>query len=306
MNTVNAPYKFKAIYYKFLSRGLQCAGTLYLPIGVNNPAVIIMAHGFAGIRKFRLDAFAERFAEAGVAAFFFDYRNFGDSEGEPRHWVDPKRHQEDYYEALKYVKTLPEVDANRVILWGSSLSGGHVLTIAGKQPSIAAVIAQVPHVSGIPTMLAMKPINLLTAIGAALRDILGNSLFKSHYYSPVIGKPGTFAAMNSEGSWEGYMQFVTPDAQWENKVLARTFLKIPMYSPSHSVHRIQVPSLVIAGSKDTVTPAATTKRAATKIKDVEFHMLDCTHFEPYTGDCFEVNISIQLEFLNKHGFCPQS
>ncbi|MEH6996134.1 alpha/beta fold hydrolase [Neobacillus drentensis] len=305
MSTANTTYEYKAIHSIFLSGGLKCAGTLYLPIGVNNPAVIILAHGFAGIRNFRLNAFAERFAEAGVAAFFFDYRNFGDSEGEPRHWVDPKRHQEDYYEALKHVKSMPEVDANRVILWGSSLSGGHVLTIAGKQPSIAALIAQVPHVSWIPTMLAMKPSDLLTAIGAALRDILGNAFFKSHYYSPVIGKPGKFAAMNSEGSWEGFLQLVPKDSKWENKVLARTFLKIPMYSPSHSVHRIQVPSLVIAGSKDTVTPAATTKRAATKIKDVEFHMLDSTHFDPYTGECFEENISIQIEFLKRHGFCPQ-
>ncbi|WP_088041929.1 alpha/beta hydrolase [Bacillus sp. EAC] len=305
MSTVNKTFKFKAINSTFLSGGLKCGGTLYLPIGINNPAIIIMAHGFAGTRDFRLDAFAERFVEAGVAAFFFDYRNFGDSEGEPRHWVDPKRHQEDYYEALKHVKSLTEIDANRIILWGSSLSGGHVLTIAGKQPSIAAVIAQVPHVSGIPTMLAMKTSDLLKAVGAALRDILSNTLFKSHYYSPVFGKPGEFAAMNSEGSWEGFKQLVPPGSRWENKVLARVFLKIPMYSPSHSVHRILVPSLIIAGSKDTVTPAATTRRVATKIKEAEFHMLECTHFEPYTGDYFEKNIAIQIEFLKRHGFCPQ-
>lgn len=67
----------KAIDFTFLSGGLKCAGTLYLSIGVNTSAVIILAHGFAGIRDFKLDAFAERFAQAGIAAFFFDYRNFG-------------------------------------------------------------------------------------------------------------------------------------------------------------------------------------------------------------------------------------
>ena len=41
-----------------------------------------------GTRRDRLEAFAERFAAAGVAALVFDHRGFGDSTGEPDH-LDP-------------------------------------------------------------------------------------------------------------------------------------------------------------------------------------------------------------------------
>lgn len=125
-----------------------------------------------GYTRCKLDAFAERFAQAGVAAFFFDYRNFGDSEIAKGSLaiIEPKRHQVDFYETLTQVKSLSEVYANRVILWGSSLSGGYVITIVGKQPSIAAVNVHVRDVSGIPTMLAMKTSDLLTAIVACLRE----------------------------------------------------------------------------------------------------------------------------------------
>ncbi|MGX9145996.1 hypothetical protein [Mesorhizobium sp. 128a] len=47
-----------------------------------------MAHGLGGIKEMRLDAFAERFSDAGYACLVFDYRNFGASEGAPRQLLD--------------------------------------------------------------------------------------------------------------------------------------------------------------------------------------------------------------------------
>jgi hypothetical protein len=65
-----------------------------------------MAHGFGAERTFGLEPFAERFAQAGLAAFVFDYRCFGDSEGQPRNLVSPRRHLQDWEAALSYVKGL--------------------------------------------------------------------------------------------------------------------------------------------------------------------------------------------------------
>ncbi len=85
----------KSVSSSFVSRGLRCAGTLLLPDRGDPPPVIVMAHGFAGVRAMLLPH-ATRFVEAGYAVFLFDYRNFGDSEGKPRHWVDPGRHLGDW------------------------------------------------------------------------------------------------------------------------------------------------------------------------------------------------------------------
>jgi fermentation-respiration switch protein FrsA (DUF1100 family) len=94
-----------------------------------------------------LGLYGERFARAGLASFIFDYRTFGGSEGEPRHWASPKRHLEDYVSAVQFIKSelRDVVDVNRINLWGVSFSGGHVLSLAGSslRNNITSVVAQV-------------------------------------------------------------------------------------------------------------------------------------------------------------------
>ena len=68
------------------------------------PPIVVLAHGIAGQKDMGLHPFAEVFAQRGMAALVFDYRNFGGSEGEPRNWVSPKRHLEDWDSALDYVR----------------------------------------------------------------------------------------------------------------------------------------------------------------------------------------------------------
>ena len=80
----------------FAWHGSRCAGWLYLPRAVVRPPLVIMAHGFGAERTFGLEPFAERFARAGLATFLFDYRCFGDSDGEPRNLISPRRQLEDW------------------------------------------------------------------------------------------------------------------------------------------------------------------------------------------------------------------
>ena len=63
----------------FTSGEDTCAAWLYMPTGVTSPPVVILGHGLGATRGMRLDAFAERFAQAGIAALAFTYRHFGDS-----------------------------------------------------------------------------------------------------------------------------------------------------------------------------------------------------------------------------------
>lgn len=81
----------------FISQGTCCAGTLQLPSQNRKAPVIIMAQGFGMIKDAGLPKFAERFVVQGYAVFSFDYRGgFSESGGQPRHWVSPKRHLEDW------------------------------------------------------------------------------------------------------------------------------------------------------------------------------------------------------------------
>src|SRR3712207_819669 len=114
----------------FRSDGLNCAGWLYVPDGLEDrerrPAVV-MAHGFSAVKEMHLANFAEKFEEAGFVVLVFDYRYFGDSEGEPRVRLLPTEQHEDYRNAITWVSRRPEVDPDRIGAWGSSYSGGSVL-----------------------------------------------------------------------------------------------------------------------------------------------------------------------------------
>jgi predicted acyl esterase len=102
-----------------------------------------MAHGLTGTRRDRLGAFAARFAAAGIAALLFDHRGFVDSTGTP----DPfelERQLTDWRTAIAFARSLPNVDADHVATFGSSLGGGNALAAAADDPRVAAAISQVP------------------------------------------------------------------------------------------------------------------------------------------------------------------
>ncbi len=77
-----------------------------------------MAHGFGGTKDTGLLSFAEAFAAAGIDAFVFDFRGFGDSEGEPRQDVSYKKQREDYHAAVDAVRHMSGIDPERIALWG--------------------------------------------------------------------------------------------------------------------------------------------------------------------------------------------
>src|SRR3954454_7537253 len=130
----------------FVSGTDTCAAWLYAAAGGGSDgtaALIVMAHGLNGTRRDRLGPFAERFADAGVAALVFDHRGFGDSTGEPDH-VDPSLQLEDWRAAIAYARSLPGVDPGRIATFGSSLGGGNALAAAAEDPAIVAATCVVP------------------------------------------------------------------------------------------------------------------------------------------------------------------
>src|SRR5512135_3340958 len=118
-----------------------------------------MAHGFSATRDDGLPGYAEAFRDAGFVVVLFDYRHFGASTGEPRQLLDIRRQLEDYRAVIAWARSLDGVDPDRIVLWGSSFSGGHVLVVAATDPRIAAVIAQAPNTDSIASLMLVQPRN---------------------------------------------------------------------------------------------------------------------------------------------------
>src|SRR5438067_9427501 len=141
---------------EFDAEGVTLRGWFYPAEGAGSPGpAVVMAHGFSAVKEMYLDRFAEAFAAAGLNALVYDNRNLGASDGEPRQEIDPWAQVRDYRHAITYASTLPEVDADRIGIWGSSYSGGHVLVVGAIDRRVKCVVSQVPLVSGYRNILRL-------------------------------------------------------------------------------------------------------------------------------------------------------
>lgn len=285
---------------EFISNGLKCAAWIYLPEGIDNPPVIIMAHGFAAERSFRLPAYAEKFVDKGLAVFIFDYRNFGDSQGIPRNLVNPFRHIQDWRSAIAYVRTLKSINTEKIGLWGTSFSGGHVIVVASKDPKIAAIISQVPWMDGISSARMMSFQYTIKSIFYAFRDILRIITFRKPYYVPVIGDPDTFAVMNSPDSKPGYMALVPENSPWKNQCPSRALLYLTIYRPLSFARKVNCPALILMAEKDFGISPEAVETCAQRMKNATLMRLPVGHFEPYVGELFEKISGKQADFLKEH------
>lgn len=288
--------------FNFNSGGESCAAWLYRPEGDGPHPVVVMAHGFAGTRKARLWAYGERFADAGIAAFVFDYRHFGDSTGEPRQLLSISKQHDDWRAAIAFARTLEGVDQNRVALWGSSFSGGHVIALAAGDPRISAVIAQAPFADGPSTLKVAGIPNIVKLTVAGLRDAAAAATGREPYTLPAVGAPGTAAAMNQPDALPGYTALHDDPADFRNEFCARAGLTLGTYMPSRSAKDVTCPLLVLTCAGDSVTPAAPARKmaeVAPQGRNIEYPE-QWGHFDIYVGELFEQTIKDQIGFLAEH------
>lgn len=281
----------------FASEGARCAAWLYRP---ENPrgSCVVMAHGFGGTREGRLDAYAERFAAAGHHALVFDYRHFGASEGEPRQLIPIRGQQRDWRAALATARELEGVAPDRVVAWGTSYSGGHVITLAAQEP-LAAAIAQTPFTDGLSTTAALGPASALRLTAAALRDVASGALGRGGNPIPLVGPPGSLAAMTAPGSEEGYKALYPPERPLRNEFLPRAALEMPFWRPRRRARRIRCPLLVQVVRDDAITPPGPACRTAAAAPLGELRAYPGGHFDIYVDGGFERAVADQLSFLER-------
>lgn len=251
-----------------------------------------------------LPDFAERFLAAGYTVLLYDHRNWGSSGGLPRNETDPIQQARDFSDAFDYAASLPEVDANRVVFWGSSMGGGVVLLAAAMDKRIAAVVAQVPFVSGEGVAPAFAP--LLPRIYSDRRKLKAG---QSPSLVPIF-------ASSSQAAQTYDLEIVIHDKNlvpflkcleernlpWNPNVTAQTCLNLIGFEPKAFIHRIApTPVLVVVADDD--VPAQTSHQLSTYAAAREPKQIiilqKSGHFDPYFGEAFEKNIAAQLKFLEQ-------
>ncbi len=150
--------------------------------------------GWLGLADAKLYApYHQAFTDAGFAVLIFDYRGFGESEGD-RGTLSPAWQVEDWHNAIAYMRGLPDTDADRAAIFGSGgTGGGNAVLVAAAEPQIRATISQVPVADGRDWLHRMRPehewVAFLGAVEADRRQRARTARARSSPTSTVASRP---------------------------------------------------------------------------------------------------------------------
>ncbi len=280
-------------------------GWHYLPDNrAGKVPTIVMAHGFSAVKEMYLDPFAEAFAKAGLGSIVFDNRNFGASDGEPRQEIDPWQQVRDYRDAITYAETLEATDPERIGIWGSSYSGGHVLVVGAIDRRVKCVVAQVPLISGHANARRLIRADNIAGLQKMFEDDRRARMQgKPPAMIPVVSEnPAGPAALPTPNSWTWFTETGRTRApSWRNEVTLRSVEMFTEYEPGTYIGHISpTPLMMVVALGDHLTVAdqalAAYERALAPKRLVT---LPSGHFDAYVAG-FDAASGAATEWFVQH------
>jgi len=291
---------------RITSQGLKMGGWLYVPKGLKDGEkrpTIVMAHGWSAVKEMYLDDYAAKFSKAGFVVVVFDYRNFGDSEGTPRGHLDPAMQLEDYKNAITWATLQPMVDGNRIGIWGSSYSGGHVLHLGAFDRRVKCVVAQVPLVNAMDNFRRLVRADFFPGTQAWLAgDRTEQYTTGKINYLPVVAAQGTPSALPTQESFDWFTKAgATRAPSWKNQQTVRSLELALEYIPAAGIQYISpTPLMMIVAQNDTLTPTDLAIEAFGRAREPkQLVVIPGGHFDAYVSG-FEQSSTPALNWFKQH------
>jgi len=137
---INAEVKMKKVSFK--SDDVNLVGNLFYPEGyVEGKAypAIVVSGSWTTVKEQMAGTYAQKFAADGFITLAFDFRNFGESGGEPRYYESPELKTADVINAVSFLQGLEEVDEKRIGAFGVCAGAMYTLMAASKDSRIQSV-----------------------------------------------------------------------------------------------------------------------------------------------------------------------
>lgn len=254
---------------EFGQQGDRVRATLVSPEVEGRRPAVVMGHGWGMVADGTLLDFARALVRTGLVVLAFDYRRLGRSEGHPRQDLDPYAQIEDFRDALTYLSGRPEVDPDRLGVWGTSYGGGHVLVLSATDYRVRCAVAQVPSISGsraaAQRLDADKIAQQRQLFHAARAEALAGAGLTM--VSTVTGGEHEFVTYPDEES-RAYMAgqgAICPT--WRNETTLRSVEKARWYEPGCYADQIRPPLLMVVAAGDRVTPTNLQREAYARIPE---------------------------------------
>ena len=283
----------------FHSEGSRLEGDYFVPTGLKGgerrPG-IVLCHGYSGIRQAILPDYAKLFAEAGYVALSFDYRGFGGSEG-PKWRIMALEQIDDIRNAITWLEAQPEVDADRIGVWGTSNGGAHAPYVAGVDERVKAAVGQVGYGDGrrlimdIRTPQERRQLEALLAEDRKQRVLTGKGAAAT--CDVLLASPQTraFFAEALKALPELYCEIPWASAE-----------KTMEYRPIDVVDRIAPRALLLIGAeKDDLCKFEGYRELYERARQPKKLVgLLITHYEIYTPDWVAKSARLAIEWYDQH------
>lgn len=289
---------------EFDSDGVTLRGWYYRASGGGTAPTIVMSHGYAAVKEMYLDKYAEAFSAGGFNVLVYDNRNLGASDGVPRGEITPWQQIDDYRNAITYAETLEGTDPDRIGIWGSSYSGGHVLVVAAQDRRVKCVSAQVPVVDGDANFRQLVRADF---VGGARDGFNADRRARFNGEAPamidVVNKdPMAPSALPTPDSYEWFIgthELRAPS--YVNSCTLRSVERFSEYQPGAYLRLIApTPLLMCVAADDVLTP---TKIAIDGFQEArepkKLVVLPGGHFDAYVKG-FEISSKVQLDWFREH------
>jgi uncharacterized protein len=288
------------------AHGTTLRGWLHVPDGTGPFPAVVLAHGFSATREMGLDRWAAALERVGFAALVYDHRNLGASDGTPRQLINPWAQARDYRYALDWVSARPEVDPDRLAVWGSSYSGGQAIVVGAVDERVRAVVANVPFAASRADY--GDTTEAFEAIRAALLDESGAGPADTDDAPAgplaVVAEEGVdlpvFLDQPESAEWflaEGRR----PGSTWENRVLLQSAAGDPAFDPGACIDHVSpTPLLLIVATEDRLAATELALAAFERAGEPKrLELVEGHHFMPYGGPAFARASQATVDFLRE-------
>jgi fermentation-respiration switch protein FrsA (DUF1100 family) len=284
----------------FLCRGIRCAAWLTLPTGPGPHPAVVLVHGLGATHDMMLPQYEQHFAAAGIATLAFDYRNTGASDGQPRQHISTREQCYDVAASLEHLKSRPEIDSERIGLWGTSLGGMNVIRVAAARDDVAVAVVQCPIVHGPAAarrLGLLAPLRLTPAIAEDLVRLIAR---RGRRYVPIVGPPRSLAMVTVAGAESGWNSTVPPGDTFDNRIAAADAVAIVLTSAIRHARHIDAPLLVCVCDRENLMDPAYAALIARRAPRGVAHHYDSDHFAIYHPPLVAQVLAVQTAFLQEH------
>ncbi|BCD99480.1 alpha/beta hydrolase [Marinagarivorans cellulosilyticus] len=281
----------------YLSGGSNIAADLYLPSDLTKPVpLIVMCHGFCGVKELLLPGFAEQFQQAGFAVITFDYRGFGASEGEAGR-LQPALQIEDIKATIDFAVQMSIIDVDKIALWGTSFGGANAIVAAVEDARVKCLAVQVTFGNGERVITGdLNEAETTKLLGSLEKMQARKAQGGKEMWVPIA------KVLSDEQSKAFYSRYAEEFPALKTKIPFLTTAETLAHKPENYLSDLNAPLHITVAEQDGVNPPAESYSLFDKAKEPKqlLSIAGATHYDIYEGEYLAQVSAAQIAWFKQY------